>query len=155
MRRVLFLLLIPVISCTAYVPLQIDSLPERGTEVRARLNPEGQVRLTGLLGRPVQHLEGRFLGGDPDSLRLGLISAVEFGRPWESVDTLRLARIELSGLDEKRVDRTRTTLAVGGGALATGLALAVLVSDGLLGNEGGDQEQPPDRILIPIFSIVH
>lgn len=110
--------------------------------------------MTDLLGRPLRSLEGSVVDWSRDTLFLGLISATEWGRPWDSVDTLRVGLNELASIEEKHLDPWRTGLLVVGGSAVVG-ATVVALFQAAGSDEGGRNEEPPDRILIPLLSFRH
>jgi hypothetical protein len=110
--------------------------------------------MTDLLGRPLRGLEGSLLTWSRDSLRVGLISATEYGRPWDAVDTLTLSRAEVSSLEAKGVDPLRTGALVVGGSVVLGVTVAALFRAAAQNDDGG-REGPPDQIIVPLFSIWH
>ena len=114
MRLTLMAALLLLCGCSVYLPLDPDVPPPAGTNVRARLTTPGAVRISDRLGSPVREIEGEVLGFWGDSLGLNLMSTTEYGRPWDSVDTLKLATMEVFEFDEKRLDMKRTAFLVGG-----------------------------------------
>ncbi|MFH1763773.1 MAG: hypothetical protein ABIF09_06230 [Gemmatimonadota bacterium] len=141
-------------GCSVYIPQPLDTPPPAGTQVRAKLTTPGSVRVSRLFGLPVQELEGQILNMDRDSLGLSLLSATEYGRPWDSVDTLMVARGEILQLDEKRVDGKKTAFLVGGVGVVSGIVIGALFRAASSSKDG----KPPgeiDQILIPLFSFRH
>jgi hypothetical protein len=110
--------------------------------------------MTTRLGVPVRQLEGSILGWANDSLSLGLLSAEEYGRPWDNQEILDLGVEELETLELKRIDPTRTVLLAGGAGAMLGTALVALWN-AATNTSGGTNDEPPDVILIPFFSFVH
>ena len=153
-RRSLVLLVVAHWGCTVYAPLDTDPPPAPGTQVRVNLTTPGAVRISDLLGRPLRSLEGSLVDWTGDSLSIGLISATEWGRPWDAVDTLRVAQTELSLLEEKRVDPTRTGILVAGSAVVVGATVVALFNAAGWNEDTGGGE-PPDVILSPLFSFIH
>lgn len=153
MRAAALVLLLALPSCIAYSPLPLDPAPPTGTAVRARLTTTGAVRLSDLFGRPVLNVEGRLLDVSADSLHISLLSATEYGRPWDQADTLALARNELARLDEKQIDALRTGFLVGGLGVVTGAVIVALFKAATQSDTNG-QGEPPDATLIPVFSYI-
>ena len=147
-------LVLLLIGCSVYVPHPPDAPPPPGTEVRVRLTTPGAVRVSRVFGQPVEEIQGRLLNAKGDSLGLSLTRATEYGRPWDSADTLMVARNEYFQLDEKRLDGKRTALFVGGVGVVSGIVIGALFRAATRGGEG----EPPgdsDVALIPLFSIRH
>ena len=141
-------------SCSVYIPQPLDTPPPPGTQVRARLTTPGAVRVSGLVGLPVQEIEGRILNLDGDSLGLSLLSTTEYGRPWDSETTLKVAMGEIFQLDEKRIDGRRTAFLVGGLGVVSGIVIGALFKAA----SRSDNDEPSgeiDVILIPLFSFRH
>ena len=141
-------------GCSIYLPADVDSPPPPGSNVRIRLTTEGAVRVSDEFGRPTREVEGKLLGLMGDSVGLGLLATTEYGRPWELADTLWLGLGEVIHLDEKKIDRRRTTFLVGGVSLVTGVVVASLFrASG--GSEEGDPPGEIDGLMMPILSIRH
>lgn len=154
MRFLVLAAVLSVAACSVYIPQPLDPPPPVGTQVRARLTMAGAVRISGLLSRPVQELEGQVLTVLGDSLGLGLLSATEYMRPWDSVDTLNVARGEIYQWDRKRIDGKRTALIVGAVGVVSGMVIAALFNAA----SGSEDDEPPgdiDGILIPILYLRH
>ena len=145
-----FLLLLG--GCTVYVPLDPDVAPPPGTNVRARLTTPGAVRVSDRVGSPVQEVEGEVLSFRGDSLGLSLMATTEYGRPWDSAEMLTLSTLEISRLEEKRLDRRRTAFLAGGVGVVSGVIVAALFNAA-----GSSKDDDPgggiDAILIPFLSI--
>ena len=154
MRLTFVAVLLALCGCSVYVPLNPDTPPPVGTDVRARLTTPGAVRISDRLGSPVREVEGQILSFLGDSLGLSLMATTEFGRPWDSVDTLKLGTIEIFQLEEKKLDRRRTALLAGGVGVVSGVLIAALFR-AAGGSEDGDPPGDIDAIVIPLFSIRH
>lgn len=154
MRAAALMALLALTACTTYIPHTIEPPPPTGTEVKARLTTPGAIRVTDLMGQPVRELEGTLVAWSTDSLQIALLSATEYGRPWDSVDTLGLAITELSFLEEKRINTGRTVLFVGATAAVAGIVIAALWKAAVGGDDGEDPGEI-DLIRIPIFSFIH
>ena len=138
-------------GCSVYLPQPLDTSPPPGTNVRARLTTPGAVRVSGFLGGPTQEVEGKVLTQMGDSLALSLLTTTEYGRPWDSADTLFLGFGEIYQLDEKRMDKKRSAFFAGGVAVVTSFVVAALFNAAGRSEEG----DPPGEIdvsLIPLFS---
>lgn len=153
MRSFLLLVVLALSGCAVYIPRSLDAPPPQDTEVRARLTTPGAVRLTGLYGHPVQEVEGRILDSTPDSLHLALLSAQEYGLPWNQEQRLALARSELLLLEERRIDKTRTALLVAGTGTVVGVTVAALFRAATRSRE--EDNGGGDLTLIPLFSVIH
>lgn len=150
MRLLAFLAMLMAGGCTVYVPRTVGEPLAPGTEIRARLNTPGAIRISTSRGRTLSHIEGKFLFLERDSLQIALLETSEFGRPWEGVDTLGLATSEILRLEEKKIDATRTALLVGGIGIPTGLAIGALFRAAI--RSRGEGEGEVDLILIPLIS---
>ncbi|MFC1661174.1 hypothetical protein ACFL3S_06935 [Gemmatimonadota bacterium] len=154
MRGVGFVGILALSACTTYIPHPSDAPLPSGTEVRAELTTPGAVRISDLFGQPLRSVEGRVLSVSSDSMYVALLSATELGRPWDAVDTLSFAQGEILRLAEKRIDKKKTALLVGGVGTVSGVIIAALfrAATGSTEGEGPGEE---DRTIIPIFSIIH
>lgn len=152
MRLTLVAALFVLCGCTVYLPLNPEVPPPAGTNVRARLTTPGAVRISDRLGSPVREIEGEILSFWGDSLGLSLMATTEYGRPWDSVDTLKIATAEVFQFEEKRLDKTRTAFLVGGVGVVTGIVIGAIYS-AAGGADGGDPPGDIDAIVIPLFSI--
>jgi hypothetical protein len=145
--------LIPLSACVSYRIISEPTVPPPGTHVRATLSGPGALRTSGLFGRPIQQIEGEFLGVGADSVLLGVVRFAEFGRQHARMDTLALPRSDVARFEERRLSATKTAFAVGAssvviGAVAIGLFRAA-------GGSGNDQGGDEDRIRIPLFFRMH
>jgi len=104
------------------------------------------------MGASVREFEGQVLNVGADSIGFGLLSASEYTRPWDSVDTLRVSTLEIFEMEEKRLDNTRTAILLGGVGVVTGVVVAALFNASG-SSEDGDPPGGIDAVLIPIFSI--
>lgn len=152
MRVFLIAAVFLLFGCSVYEPLSPGTAPPVGADVRARLTTPGAVRISDRMGEPVREFEGMVLSAGSDSIGFGLLTASEYTRPWDSVDTLKVSTLEIFEMEEKRLDRTRTAILVGGVGIVTGVVVAALFNASG-GSEDGDPPGPIDGALIPIFSI--
>jgi hypothetical protein len=152
MRLTFAVTFLALCGCSVYVPLNPDTPPPAGTDVRARLTTPGAVRVSDIVGSPVREIEGEILSFWGDSLGLSLMATSEYGRPWDSMDTLKLGTLEIMQLDEKRLDKRRTAFLVGGVGVITGVVTAALFK-AATGSDDGESPGDIDAILIPLFSI--
>lgn len=152
MRLTFAAVLLALCGCSVYVPLSPDTPPPVGTDVRARLTTPGAVRISDRMGAPVREVEGEVLSVGADSIGFGLLTASEYTRPWDSVDTLRVSTLEIFEMEEKRLDRTRTAILVGGVGIVTGVVIAAMFNASG-SSEDGDPPGGIDAVLIPFFSI--
>ena len=147
-------LVVLLTACSVYIPQPMDVTPPPGTEVRLRLTTAGAVRVSRLLNRPTDEIQGRILGANGDSLGISLISAAEYRRPWDDEESLTVSMEEYFQLDERRMDGKKTALLVGGVGVVSGLVIAGLFKAAAQSRDG----EPPgeiDTILIPLFSFRH
>lgn len=154
MRLTFVAALFVLCGCSVYLPLNPEALPPAGTNVRATLTTPGAVRISDRLGSPVREIEGEVLSFWGDSLGLSLMATTEYGRPWDSVDTLKLGTMEIFQLEEKRLDKRRTAFLAGGIGVVSGVLIAALFR-AATGSEDGEPPGDPDAIVIPFFSIRH
>jgi hypothetical protein len=138
-------------GCSMYVEHPVDAPLPPGTDIRAQLTTSGAVRFSGLIGQPTEYVEGSIIGLERDSLHLALLRATEYGRPWDSVDTLSFATSEIMRLEEKRIDKGRTAILAGGVGAVSGVVIGALFRAATRSrdNDGGEE----DLILIPFFTI--
>ena len=141
-------------GCTVYVPLDPGTPPPAGTNVRATLTTPGALRVSDRVGAPVRAIEGQVLNFWGDSLGLGLYSTTEYGRPWDSTDTLAVSAMEIFQLEEKRIDKVRTALVFGGVGVLSGVVIGA-VYNSLGGSGDGNSGEGPDAAIIPLFTIRH
>jgi hypothetical protein len=112
------------------------------------------LRVSDRVGLPVREVEGEVLDFWGDSLRLNLMTAAEYRRPWDSTDRLALSTTEIDQLEEKRFDGKRTAFFAGGVGVVTGIIVAALFN-AAGSSEDDDPGGGPDAILIPFLSIRH
>lgn len=126
-------------GCYSYVPVE---RPTPGSVVRVELPVYSTVAGT-RREEDVAEMEGTVVTAATDSLVLRVESLSQIGnfREIRSVDTLRVARADLSALSEKTFSKPKTIgLTVLIGAAVVGLAVAALDVGG--GSQGGTD--PPD-----------
>lgn len=150
--RLSLLLLIGAMApaCYKYTPVQS---PERGMEVRARLEPEAAARRSQDVDDPVLHYDGTVVDFGTDALVLDVLVA-RSSSAFQSVtirDTITLHTAEIRSITRRTLSATRSTLfALGVGAAAVAIALSV---DAIVGGTGpGDDNGPPPAMRVPVLT---
>lgn len=147
------LLLLPLVlaaGCYRYTPVQA---PERGMEVRARLQSEAAVRRSQGLDEPILLYDGVVVDVAPESFSLDVLIARSTGPIQDIVirDTIRLERAEVQTLLRRSISPGRTALFT----VAAGVA-AFAVVKGIDSVVGGTDDPPgngePNTVLVPVFS---
>ena len=141
-------------ACAVYIPRGPDNLPPPGTQVKAELTSGGSVRASESFGAPIRLIEGKIAEVEGDTVTFSLLSATEYGRPWESDLAVSVHRSEILQLDEKRIDRKKTAFLVGGLGVASGVVVAALFN-AAGGKDKGGRPGEIDVALIPLISIRH
>lgn len=146
-RLVAGLLLLTTTACYSYVPVSGDPAP--GTVVRARLTSAGSVRMMESRGNAVRSVEGSVVSTQADTLALAMWSSSGVG-PGREVDTLRLGRPEIAGVDLKRFSAARTGVAIGLASLA--VAALVVAAFNSAGGGGALPGGTTDHAVFPILT---
>lgn len=127
-------------SCYTYVPATLDSIPV-GTEVRALVSTEGQVRLLHEFGIDSRSIAGKLEAGDDQRVRVAVRAVYAPSTPGIPAlyQRVELAPRDLLRLEMRRLDRFKT-----GGLLALLAATAgttvILAATGTF--EGGSPPPP-------------
>ena len=143
-------------GCYQFVRVDPVTAPA-GSRVRAELSRSGVEELAGLLGSVRgNRLQGRLVEVSPDGALLLEVAraagATPVGVTARSLySRVRLGPENLLQLEVKTLDRTRTVLLVGGGAILGGALVAIAFDTYGGGSEG--QGPPVDEAIIPIFTI--
>lgn len=139
-------------GCFALVPVDYDAAtpPMR---VRAHLTPEAAERLAPALGGERTELNGRLVERTPE----GIFLEVRAGEVPEGFGTevftqrILLAPGEVEALQRRELDRPKTALLAGAGAVAVG----AVIYDMLTGESGGTTSPPgpggPPEVRIPLL----
>ncbi len=122
------------------------STPEPGTRVLADLTSQGTASMTPLIGPDVIQVEGTVVAVQPDTWDL-LVKRVEQtggrGSLWNE-ERVSFPASAIASVQARRLDRTRTYLAVAGGVVGAILLGRLIGSDGgIFGGGGGGGEVPP------------
>lgn len=129
-------------GCYSYRPVPSGAVP-LDAQVRARLSAQQADRLGDVLPAGTRVLEGTVLesGGDALLLLVPVSSQLRGARVDVLNQRLRLSQSDIVELELKELDRGRTGLLVGAGAVALGaIVVAAIVETG-----GGDgPEEPPE-----------
>jgi hypothetical protein len=126
-------------GCYTYVPATGPE-PERGTAVRARLARPVDVRMRQITANGVAVLDGEVVRFAPDTLYLAAVKLTAMaGNDFLGYgETVWVPRPAIALLEERRLDRPRTGLAVAGALLVAALA-HFMVSEGI----NGPERRPP------------
>ncbi len=154
MLRAPCLAVIPLLAgCYGLVPINPEAAapPMR---VRAYLSPEATERITPVLGVARAEVDGRVVERTPEGIFLEVTSARSSNEFRSETLTQRilLEREDLTGLQRRQLDRTRTAALVGIGAAVVG----ALIYDQLSGEGGGNVVGPPPgppEARIPLIRI--
>lgn len=127
-------------GCYVYVPASGPE-PARGTAVRARLAQPVDVRMRQITANSVAVVDGEVVRFAPDTLYLSAVKLTAMaGNDFLGYgETVWVPRPAIALLEERRIDRQRTALAVAGGLVLAGLAHFVASDGGILGS----QRRPP------------
>lgn len=133
-------LLVCLTGCYAYIP--VDSPVTPGTRVAVELNDQGGAELRGVIGSDVAQVEGAMVHNSDTAVVVSVWKT--HGRygalnRW-SGEQVSVRREYVRRITERRLSRSRTTLAVAG--VAAGV-LAFVLSRNLLGLGGGDVSDGP------------
>jgi hypothetical protein len=122
--------------------------------VRAVLAASGVDELTTALGRNGNVVEGELVEKTDESIYLLVPAAVR--EPGFRIETLHqrllVARHDITRIERKQLDRTRTGLLVAGG----GLALVAVVVEVFAGGFGGNDRPPDDgpaELRVPLLRL--
>lgn len=148
------LLLLALLSgCYSLVPVNPESaaVPMR---VRAHITPEAAARIAPALGEPREELDGRLVERAPDGLYIEVRSGELQSGFGTTALTQRflLAPTDLVALQRRQLDRNRTALLAGAGAVVLG----AVIYDMLTGEAGGTGGPPitggPPEARIPLLT---
>ena len=128
-------------ACYKSVPLE-TSTPPVGETVSFIISDQGRVGLTERMGPGLARIDGRMLGTEGDQYVVSVFRTAEIGgstSTW-SGEEMRLNRNFVARLEGRQLSKTRTWLAAGA---ATSVVVAFIVTRGLTGVFGGDDDDPP------------
>jgi hypothetical protein len=128
-------------ACYKSVPLD-TSTPPVGETVSFIISDQGRVGLTERMGPGLARIEGRMLGTEGDQFVVSVFRTAAIGGStslW-SGEEMRLNRNFVARLEGRELSKTRTWLAAGA---ATSVVVAFIVTRGLTGIFGGNDDDPP------------
>ena len=140
-------------GCTTFQPVTGD--PVVGSQVRAGLTPEGQIRQASATGVARLSLVGSVLSVDPDAIVLvvpipGIVP--ELQRSPKVADTLRIPMADVTGVAEQQFSAARSALLTGG--VVAGGILGVLLAGHIGSSEGGTEDPTNRQALRPGMTIL-
>lgn len=145
-------------GCYTYVPAQVATIP-LGEGVRVYLSQSGVERLRaigadalpGLTDRPV--LSGRLVRRDATEFSLQVpVGTRQAGFHQAQLDQqVTLPLSDLAQVEQRRVSRARTGLAVAAGTAALATVAVMIVSGAR--NPASNGGPDPDNLRIPVFSV--
>lgn len=136
------LLLLPwATGCYTYLPVW-DRVPEAGKEVAVGISDRGREILAPRIGPGARLLSGRVAGLSDSALTLS-VSSVEYmmsAQParWNG-EMVSIPRDLLSGVQERKLSKSRTWVAVGIAVLAVATLSTVVIA-------GAGSDSPSDRL---------
>lgn len=135
-------------GCFSYVPVETSEV-RASDMIRARISAAQAEELEPLLQRQIRQVEGRVLAVSPDfMLRVPVQSQLQGASVQTLHQQVRIPRSEISFVELRQLDRTRTGLIVAG---STALGLLVL-RRAYGGQSGGDPREvppPPSELRLP------
>jgi hypothetical protein len=149
----MLVLSVPGSGCYEYVPVN-PADPPVGMNVRAHLSDPARLRLDGMLPGEGRYLDGRLIQRDGDTFLLEMpVPKVEDGVLDRGLmQRIPLTRDEIVSLQIRKLDRTKTAMAVAVFAVST----AALVVQVFTGKAGGGAYPPPSggptEAVIPILT---
>lgn len=129
-------------ACYRSVPLE-TSTPPVGQTVSFIISDQGRVGLGDRLGPGIARIEGRMLGTEGDQYLVSVFRTAALGGTtsvW-SGEEMRLDRNFVSRLEGRELSKTRTWITAG---VVTSVLVAFIMSKGLTGIFGGDDNPPPE-----------
>lgn len=155
-RLSLLALAVHTAACYSYVEVPLESVAP-GSEVRVGITSQATDRLRDALAADQRALEGQVSSLDSGVLLLDVVAATrQVGFQFERLSqTVRLEREDVRYVELKRLDRKRTYVGVGLGAVTVG----AIAWKALGGKTGGDTRPPADggtadaRVVRPWFRI--
>lgn len=151
--KALILSLTFLAGCYSYTPIApTTAMP--GVEVRARITGAASDRVAPLLGAfDTRELVGSVVENKNGDIILDVDvgtrpNAAESGGPLRA--RVPLVPADVLSLEQRKLDRMRTTMLVGGILAAAGAGVAVALHSGGGADEGKSPAEPPTIIRIPI-----
>ena len=139
-------------SCYQYVPVAQDQpLPERGSEVRARLSPARELDLGAMRVIEINRVDGSIYSGENDSLALWTqwVHSAYGQRFYANGSVFYFPRQDITRLEERRLVPARTALAVGASVATLALIFGLAIQLGG-GEAGGEPPGPNFTFGVPI-----
>ena len=136
-------LLLVVPACYKSVPLE-TSTPPVGETVSFIISDQGRVELTDRMGPGLLRIDGRVVRTEGDQYVISVFRTAAIGGAtslW-SGEEMRLNRTLVSRLEGRQLSKSRTWLAAGA---ATSVVVAFVMTRGLTGLFGGDDNGPPEE----------
>jgi hypothetical protein len=140
------------VACYDYARVPFESL-HPGMEVRTAITGAGLDRIRGAPGQGTfsrLELAGEVVDVVPDTLYLG-VPLSTFGAAAETPELLKaipISRTELTGTEERRLDRRKTFVAVALGSIATAYAVYRLRGGGVITPTTTVTSPPENRIPV-------
>ena len=133
-------------GCYAFVPTDF-SAPEPGRTLRVDVSDSGRQALISRFGPGVEEVHGMALATSRDSMSL-LVQSIQSRQGSSAVDAqpVGLTPIDVSGVYERRLSRTRSLLLGAGVAVAAFLLVDQFANDGR--QYTGDDVDPPGPVSI-------
>ncbi len=152
LRVGLALTLLATAACYSYQPIAYEQV-QPGTRVRARLTPQESQRLAEYIGYTSRDLDGQVVGHDDGSLLLEVPgrTAQQGAEVRRFVQRVDIPQSSLVEIEERRLNRTKTFVAIGGAAaVATYVVISQFVSTG---SGRGDGKGGPNNARVPLLRL--
>ena len=131
-------------ACYTSVPLE-TSTPPVGETIGFVINDAGRVGLGGRIGPGIERIEGRMAGTEGDMYVINVFSTatLDGAKSLWSGEEMRLDRNFVARLESRQLSKGRSWAAVG---VATAVVTAFILTRGLTGFFGGDEEDDPPEL---------
>jgi hypothetical protein len=137
-------------ACYSYVPRVDSTAPRPGERIALQVSDQGRVDLGDQLGPGVDRVEGTLVSVDDGQYVMSVASVqnVRHQTSHWSGERVPIRKANVTRLEQRRFSIARTSLAVGGAALAVALLVSThaLESIGLIGDRGGEGGPPPESL---------
>lgn len=137
-------------ACYRQVPIDTAN-PAPSTRVIAHVTDSGVVAMGNLIGPSAQEIEGVVVETTPSTYKLSMLRVEQRGGisvDWSREEVV-FPRSSLTRLTAKSLDKTRSWLL--GGGITAGAILAAQLFKALGADEPGDEEPPPQTIILLPF----